>query len=125
MIWWNWKQKKDLMINSRTKGKVAELEVVNLFKNAGYNDSHRSQQFKGTKESADIIIPRLDKIYQFEVKRREQIGKLDEWLQKTDKEAGEEKVPIVIHRRNGEPWKVTLLLTDWITGVKGIYPPNE
>ena len=32
------------MINSRTKGKVAELEVVNLFKNAGYNDSHRSQQ---------------------------------------------------------------------------------
>jgi Holliday junction resolvase len=125
MIWWNWKQKKDLMINSRTKGKVAELEVVNLFKNAGYKDSHRSQQFKGTKESADIIIPRLDKIYQFEVKRREQVGKLDEWLQKTDKEAGEEKIPVVIHRRNGEPWKVTLLLTDWITDIKGIYPPNE
>ena len=125
MIWWNWKQRKDLMINSRTKGKVAELEVVNLFKNAGYKDSHRSQQFKGTKESADIIIPRLDKIYQFEVKRREQVGKLDEWLQKTDKEAGEEKIPVVIHRRNGEPWKVTLLLTDWITDIKGVYPPNE
>ena len=113
------------MINSRTKGKVAEFDVVNLFKNAGYKDSHRSQQFKGTKESADIIIPRLDKIYQFEVKRREQVGKLDEWLQKTDEEAGEEKIPVVIHRRNGEPWKVTLLLSDWITDTKGIYPPNE
>ena len=67
----------------------------------------------------------MDKIYQFEVKRREQVGKLDEWLQKTDEEAGEEKIPVVIHRRNGEPWKVTLLLSDWITDTKGIYPPNE
>ena len=113
------------MKNSRTKGKVAELEVVKIFKNAGYDDSHTAQQFKGTKDSADIIVPKLDKIYQLEVKRREQVGKLDEWLQKTDEEAGEEKIPVVIHRRNGEPWKATLLLTDWITDVKGDYPPNE
>tara|TARA_B110000263_G_C15020659_1_gene379376 strand:+ start:234 stop:581 length:348 start_codon:yes stop_codon:yes gene_type:complete len=112
------------MINSRTKGKVAELEVVQIFKNAGYTKSHRAQQFKGTKDSADIIVPHIGDVYQLEIKRREQV-KIDEWLKKTDEEAGEEKIPVVIHRRNDEPWKVTMMLTDWLADVKGLYPPTE
>ena len=112
------------MTNSRNKGKVAELEVVQIFKNAGYEKAHRAQQFKGTKDSADIIVPHLGNVYQLEVKRREQ-GRGDEWLKKTDEEAGEEKIPVVIHRRNGEPWKVTMMLSDWVADVKGLYPPAE
>jgi hypothetical protein len=34
------------------------------------------------------------------------------------RDADAAEVPVVVHRRNREPWLVTLPLTDWLRGFK-------
>ena len=99
-------------MNSRRKGKVGELEFVQLLKNCGYKDAYRSAQHKGAKDSADVICESLGQFY-FEVKRREQMN-LHDVMEKAGEEAGEGVVPVCAHRKNGKPWLVTMNFMDWV-----------
>lgn len=95
-------------MNSRAKGKRGELELAKVLREYGY-DAHRGQQYKGGADSPDVTgIPG----YHIEVKRVERLD-LDAAMEQSIRDAGED-VPLVIHRKNDKPWKVTMLLPDWI-----------
>ena len=96
-------------MNSRDKGKRGELEVAHILQKHGY-DARRGQQFSGANGDADVVgLPG----YHIEVKRVEKLN-IDNAMKQSIGDAREGEIPIVIHRKNGEPWKVTQLLDDWI-----------
>ncbi|MDE2098024.1 MAG: hypothetical protein KGL39_12295 [Patescibacteria group bacterium] len=99
-----------MSINSRSKGKRGELEFAKLLSGGGY-PARRGRQFRGTSDSPDVICETLSHFH-FEVKRRE-AGNPYQWMQQAQAECGE-KIPIVVHRRNGKPWLVIMTLDDFL-----------
>lgn len=96
------------MINSKAKGSMGERQWANYCKDQGYN-VRRTQQYCGaTEESADCVG--LPGIHQ-EVKRVQALN-IDIALEQAKKDAGE-NMPIVAHRKNSKPWKVTMYAEDW------------
>jgi hypothetical protein len=104
------------MINSRNKGKAAELEVASILKAHGFS-ARRGQQFKGTPDSPDVVCEDLDQFH-VEVKRVE-AGNLFNWMKKAIADAGT-KIPLVIHRRSREPWVAILDLEDFLNLIKAL-----
>ncbi len=51
--------------------------------------------------------------FRLEVKRRERL-QIDAWSQQVEACANPSEVPVVVYRRNGQPWRVCLLLEDFI-----------
>ena len=90
-------------INSKRKGAVGEREAVHFLNNLGY-DTHRTSQVCG-QDSADI--EGIDGLH-IEVKRQEKTS-IEQWMQQSERDAGYTGgIPIVLHRRNRETWKVTI-----------------
>jgi Holliday junction resolvase len=97
------------MVNSKQKGKRGELELANVLKKWGY-DCHRGQQFKGTPDSPDIIgLPGIH----IECKRVQALN-LDKAMEQATNERKPSEWPTVFHRKNGQPWMVTMRLDDWM-----------
>ena len=99
------------MKNSKRKGKVGELEVANYLKNKGLT-AKRGQQYQGSPDSPDVICENWPNIH-IEVKRDEHLN-IEKAMQQSSKDSGPQQIPIVIHRKNREKWKVTLWLDDFI-----------
>jgi Holliday junction resolvase len=101
-------------INSRRKGTVGERELASKLREFGF-DVHRSQQYCGnTGEAADLVgLPGVH----IECKRVEQlnIDKAMEQAINDAEKAGNHDMPAVFHRKNGKPWKVTILLPDFMS----------
>lgn len=97
-------------MNSRSKGKRGELEFAKLLTDAGF-PARRGQQFKGTKDSPDVVCEVLPQFH-FEVKRV-QSGNPYDWMEQAAKECGE-KIPIVAHRRNGKEWLIIMRANDFL-----------
>jgi Holliday junction resolvase len=100
-------------INNRRKGKDGENELARKLREFGF-DVHRSQQYCGkTGEAADLVgLPGVH----IECKRVEQLN-IDKAMEQAinDAEMAEKKeMPAVFHRKNGKPWKVTILLPDFM-----------
>lgn len=96
-------------MNSRQKGAAGERELANLLKEYGY-DTHRGQQYSGINGDADVVgIPGLH----IECKRVEKLN-LDDAMEQSKRDAREGEMPVVIHRKNRQEWKVTLSLKDFI-----------
>ena len=95
-------------MNSRAKGKRGELELVHKLREYGF-DVRRGQQYNGADGSADIIG-----IYglHIECKRVEQLN-IEKALHQSENDSKENEVPVVMHRKNGEDWKVTMRLSDF------------
>ena len=90
-------------MNSRRKGKVGELDAVHFLNKLGY-ETHRTSQVCG-QDSADI--EGIEGLH-IEVKRQEKVS-IEQWLQQSERDAKYTGgIPIVMHRRNREQWKVTL-----------------
>ena len=86
-------------INGNQKGKAGEREAAALLKEYGF-EARRGQQFSGGGDSPDVVhnIPGVH----IEVKRTETLS-----LYKAMEQAREDcadKVPVVLHRRNGKEW---------------------
>lgn len=96
------------MTNSRTKGSGAEREVVGILKEAGYDV--RRCPYSGALEWMKGDIVGTD--WHIEVKRQEAL-RIVEWCVKAEAEA-EDKVALLIFRRSREPWRVCLLLEDFL-----------
>lgn len=95
--------------NSNRKGKVGELELSRVLREHGY-DTRRGQQYCGADGSADVIgLPYMH----IECKRVEKLN-LDAAMAQARSDAREGEIPCVMHRKNREPWKATLLLDDLI-----------
>lgn len=97
------------IINSRQKGAAAERELANILKKHGY-DARRGRQFNGMDGSPDVIgLPGIH----IECKHVERLN-IDKAMQQSIRDAKEGETPAVFHRKNRQPWKVTMLLDDWI-----------
>lgn len=97
------------MVHSNNKGKRGELEVASLLKEHGF-DARRGQQFKGTPDSPDVVgLPG----HHIEVKRVELLN-VSTAFKQAKADAGKLDIPIVFHRKNGEPWLVTLEAKDYL-----------
>ena len=102
-------------MNSRNKGKRGELEAAHLLKKYGY-DARRSQQYAGINNDADVVgLPGIH----IEVKRVEKLN-IDEALEQSIRDAKDEEIPVVMHRKNRTEWKVTMLFDDWMMLYKAL-----
>ena len=96
-------------MNSRRKGKEGELSLARKLREYGY-DCRRSVQYCGANGDADVVgLPGIH----IECKRVERLNLTDAMHQALrDSRPGE--LPAVFHRRNSEPWLVTMPLENWI-----------
>lgn len=102
------------MTNSRRKGKEGELELARILRDYGY-DARRGQQYSGATGDADVIgLPGIH----IEVKRVEALN-LSQAMEQSIRDARAGERPVVIHRKNGEKWKVTMSLMDFIELYEG------
>ena len=97
-------------INSRAKGAAGERELAGILRDHGYTDSRRGQQFCGRNGDADVVgLPHIH----IEAKRVEHLN-LDAAMEQSIRDARPGETPAVFHRKNRQPWKVTLLLDDFM-----------
>lgn len=96
------------MINSRQKGARAEREAAKVWSELVGCEARRGQQFSGGTESPDVVTS-MEAIH-LEVKRVER-GNPYGWMEQAVRDAGP-KLPIVLHRRNGEDWLAIVRLAD-------------
>ena len=100
---------------SRDKGKRGELELAHKLQELGFPDTHRSQQYCGSANSADILgLPGIHA----EVKRTETLSLYAAYAQAMQDAENTVDMPTVFHRRNGKPWLVAMCLEDWIKRYK-------
>lgn len=97
-----------MAINSKKKGAAGERELANVLKDYGYN-CRRGQQYNGL-EGEDVVG--LDYIH-IECKRVQALN-IDEAIEQSKRDATENQLPAVFHRKNNKKWKVTMELQDWI-----------
>lgn len=98
-----------MAINSRTKGKRGELEIVHFMKRFGF-DAKRSQQYCGLQGDADVVgVPCLH----LEIKRVQALN-LDKAMEQSIRDAREGEIPTVVHRKDRQDWKITLSLEDFM-----------
>ena len=102
-------------MNSRQKGKRVERLWRDMLRAAGFLKSFRGQQYCGAAGNADVVCPELPWAH-FEVKGVQNLNVLNAMKQAIN-DAGT-KTPVVAHKKNGEPWLVTMLADDWLELVK-------
>lgn len=100
-----------MAINSKRKGKVGELEFCKIMKEHGYN-VRRSVQYCGKAEEGKADVIGLKHIH-CEIKRVERLD-LYSAMYQSKKDAKENQLPAVFHRKNNYKWLVTMELDDWI-----------
>lgn len=96
-------------INSRRKGAVGEREIAHILQDYGY-DARRGQQFSGLQGDADVVgVPYLH----LEIKRVQALN-LDKAMEQSIRDARDGEIPVVMHRKDRQPWRVTLGLEDFM-----------
>lgn len=98
------------MVNSKKKGSRGELELANLLKTEFGLSAHRTQQFCGDAGDEDVKCDDLPRWF-IECKRVQQLN-LHEAVTKAKEQAPAGKIPVVIHRKNGQGWLATFELSD-------------
>lgn len=97
-----------MMVNSRRKGKEGELALAKILRERGY-DARRGQQFKGGADSPDVIgLPGIH----IECKRVERLD-LAAAYEQSFRDAADGEIAAVFHKKNREPWMVTVSLEDF------------
>lgn len=97
-------------INSRQKGARGERMFAQLLRCYGY-EAERGCQHAGGKDSPDVkcSMPGVH----WEVKFVEKLN-LHDAMEQSKRDAGEDKMPLVAHKRSRTEWLVTMPFTDWI-----------
>lgn len=78
------------MINSKRKGKVGELEVVNLLKEKGLT-ARRTQQFSGKADGTSDVLCEELKNFHIEVKRDEHLN-IEKAMQQSIRDSEKEMI---------------------------------
>lgn len=98
-----------MAINSRQKGKRGELELAHELNKYGYS-TRRSQQYAGINNDADVVgLPNIH----IECKRVEKLN-LDQALDQAIRDAAEGEVPVVMHRKSRQKWRVTMPMKEFM-----------
>ncbi len=112
-------------MNSRRKGKVGEREFAALLRTHGF-DARRGQQFSGGADSPDVVSQVLSWVH-IEVKRVQDLNLAEACAQAQcdcggEAAAGQKKPWIVAHRRNREPWFITMDSDALYRLLRGVLP---
>ena len=98
-----------MAINSRQKGKRGEAEIAHILQAYGF-DARRGVQYCGLNGDADVVgLPG----YHLEVKRVERLN-IDTAMEQSIRDARDNEIPIVCHRRDRKQWLVTMSLKDFM-----------
>lgn len=102
------------MTNSRQKGARGERELAAVLREHGF-ECRRGQQYSGANGDADVVgLPGVH----IECKRVESLN-IHKAIEQAKRDARENELPAVFHRKNGKPWLVTMTLEDWMKIFKG------
>jgi hypothetical protein len=94
--------------SQREKGKRGERAAAEVLRALGFTDCRRGRQYAGHPDAPDVVgIPGAH----LEVKVR-QAGNVTRWLEEAAEDGGPERVPLVMHKRNGEVFKITFFASD-------------
>lgn len=113
-------------MNSKRKGSGGERELLEILRGNGFPDAHRNdQRYVSGFHNPDISAELKGKPLHIEVKRVERLN-LSEAMKQAVRDADGAAIPIVAHRRNREPWMITLRLDDLLKGgvIDGINAGN-
>lgn len=99
--------------SSRNKGRAGEVEARHYLVEQGFPEAQRGlgQSRGGGKEVADCV--NIGDLH-VEVKRVERLN-IHAALAQAEHDVAEGYCPIVLHRRNGETWKVTMAADDFFS----------
>lgn len=96
-------------INSRAKGARNELLLAHFFQEWGFG-ARRGQQYAGINGDADVVgVPYLH----IECKAVQKLN-LDKAMAQSIRDAREDEIPVVVHRKDRQPWRITLSLEDFM-----------
>ena len=96
---------------SQRKGRSGELELVKVLHGFGF-DSVQAGEPVSYGSTPDLVgLPGIH----IECKRCEQL-RLSEWMKQAEWDAArfQDGVAVIFHRRNREPWMVTMTLDDFM-----------
>lgn len=96
-------------MNSRQKGARGERELASKLRDYGY-DSRRGQQYSGANGDPDVVG--LNGIH-IECKRVERLN-IEDAISQAKRDAKDDEIPAVFHRKNNCEWLVTMRMDDWI-----------
>ena len=101
-------------MNSRQKGARGERELAKILRESGY-EARRGQQFSGANGDPDVVgLPG----FHIECKRVEKLN-IDEAMAQSIRDAKKDEIPIVIHRKNNQKWKVPISLEEFLKIIGG------
>lgn len=104
-------------INSKSKGKRGELDIVHSLRDAGFSEVRRTAQYCGnTGDAPDVEgLPGIH----IEVKRVERLNLKKAYEQAVNDSKNSGNMPVIFHRQSHQPWMVTLSLEDFLKLYKG------
>ena len=100
-----------MAVNGKRKGKTGELELAKKLNEYGFN-TRRSVQYNGKADDGKADLVNLPGIH-IECKRVERLN-VSEAMTQAINDANGGDLPTVFHRKNREPWLVTMRLDDWM-----------
>ena len=97
------------MTNSEQKGARFERTLAAALRDYGY-ECRRGQQYCGKNGDADVIgLPGIH----IEAKHQERMSLYD-WMEQAKRDARQDELPAVFHKKNNAEILVSMELADWI-----------
>ena len=94
---------------SKERGKRGEREVAKMTEEITGLPCRRGVQYKGSPDSPDVVgLPG----YHIEVKFVERLN-LRQSIEQSEHDAGEDEIPVVVHRRTFDKWRITMPYEDF------------
>lgn len=109
-------------MNSRAKGVRGERLWRDVLREHGYMSARRGMQFSGSPDSPDVVCPEL-KDWFFEVKCVQALN-VSQAFDKAKQDAGT-KVPVLAHKKDHQPWLVTISADTFFAMLEDAMVPNE
>lgn len=101
-------------MNSRQKGKRVERLARDFFRDHGFS-ARRGVQYQGGPDSPDVVVEALPSLH-LEVKGDERLN-VHNGLAQAIRDA-EGLTPVLMHKKNGTDFLITMRAADWIALVK-------
>ena len=98
-------------MNVKRKGTAGENELSELLRSEGIRAYRNDQIYKGGKGNPDVFAEIAGIPIHIEVKRCERLN-VTEAMHQAERDAVQNALPVVMHRRNRGKWLITVRLAD-------------
>ena len=105
-------------MNYKRKGNGGERELAAILRDAGIEASRNDQMFIGGKGNPDVSAEIWGIPLHIEVKRVERLN-VPEAVKQAVRDAENNALPVVAHRRNREQWLITMPLANVLDLIPG------